>query len=106
MKSRLELGEIFKEILGTIGQAETRVYFQPPESTQIKYPAIIYGLNIIENSFADDGVYSSNKQYLVTLIDRNPDNHFIDKINSLPKCRFDRHYKKDNLNHYVFTLFF
>ena len=53
-----------------------------------------------------DGVYLSNRKYLVTVIDKNPDSSFIDIVAKLPTCRFVRHYKSDNLNHYVFTLYF
>lgn len=31
---------------------------------------------------------------------------WIDIVAKLPTCRFVRHYKSDNLNHYVFTLYF
>ncbi len=72
----------------------------------MKYPAIVYGLDDIENTFADGGVYLSKKQYAVTVIDKNPDNELVDKVAALPTCRFGRHYKSDNLNHYVFSLYF
>ena len=85
---------------------DCRAYFQPPETIKMKYPAIVYALEDIENTFADDGVYLSNRKYLVTVIDKNPDSSFIDIVAKLPTCRFVRHYKSDNLNHYVFTLYF
>jgi hypothetical protein len=83
-----------------------RAYFQPPASVQMKYPAIVYGLNDVENTFANDGVYLSAKNYSVTVIDKDPDSELVDKVLSIPTCRFDRSYKKDNLNHYVFEIFF
>ena len=101
MATRLMLHELLCQILGS-----SNVYFQPPESVKMVYPAIVYGLNDIDNSFANDGIYLSKKQYSVTVIDKNPDSLFVDKIISLPTCKFNRHYKKDNLNHYVFTLYF
>ena len=39
-------------------------------------------------------------------IDKKPDNEVIDKILHLPYSSFDRHYKADNLNHDVFTLYY
>ena len=51
---RLLLHEIFCEILGT-----RNAYFQPPESVKMNYPAIVYGLDSIENTYANDGVYLS-----------------------------------------------
>ena len=101
MPSRLELQTLLENILGS-----RNVYFQPPESVKMKYPAIVYGLDNIENSFADDGVYLSKKKYLVTVIDDDPDSPIVDKVASLPTCRFNRHFQSDNLNHDVFILYF
>ncbi|NLD46402.1 MAG: hypothetical protein GX660_04285 [Clostridiaceae bacterium] len=80
------------------------VYFQPPASLNISYPAIVYSLDDIPSKYADDGVYFSRKKYLLTVIDEDPDNDIIEKIKNLPTCRFSRHFKSDNLNHYVFTI--
>mgnify|MGYP001443613522 CR=1 FL=1 len=101
MPSRLELQTLFENILGS-----RNVYFQPPESVKMKYPAIVYGLDNIENSFADDVVYSSKKKYLVTVIDDDPDSLIVDKVAALPTCRFNRNFQSDNLNHNVFILYF
>lgn len=101
MPSRLELQTLFENILGS-----RNVYFQPPESVKMNYPAIVYGLDNIENSFADDGVYLSKKKYLVTVIDEDPDSPIVDKVATLPTCRFNRHFQSDNLNHDVFILYF
>ncbi len=72
----------------------------------MNYPAIVYGLEDIQNDHANDGVYLSNRRYSVTLIDKNPDSLFIDTIAKLPACRFDRHFKSENLNHWIFSLYF
>lgn len=98
---RLQLHEMLCEILGT-----RNVYFQPPESVQMNYPAIVYGLADIKNTYADDGVYLSTRRYAVTVIDEDPDSPIVDRITSLPLCQFNRWYTKDNLNHYVFELYF
>ena len=101
MANRLELQAIFEDLLGS-----RNVYFQPPESMKLSYPAIVYSLSNIENDHADNGVYMSNRQYTATVITKDPDSDLIDKMRWLPLCRFDRHYKSDNLNHYVFSLYF
>ena len=101
MASRHHLQLFLEELLGS-----SNVYFQPPASVQMKYPAIKFSLDGINNEHADDAVYIQNKSYSLTLIDRNPDSEMIDKISKLPKCRFVRHYKADNLNHYLFTLYY
>lgn len=101
MGSRLELQNLLEDILES-----ENVYFQPPESTKIRYPAIVYSRSRIDSKHADDGAYTSSVQYTVTLIDPNPDSEFVFKIAQLPYCRHDRNYKSDNLNHDVFTLYF
>lgn len=99
MSRRLELQTLLEETLGS-----RNVYFQPPESVKMKYPAIVYGLEDIENSFADDGVYLSQRKYLVTVIDGDPDSEIVGKVAILPTCRYNRHYETDNLNHDVFLI--
>ena len=99
MGSRLELQNLLESILGS-----RNVYYQPPESIKIKYPAIIYSRNNIDNNFADDIVYMQNHTYQVIVIDANPDSEIVNKISKLPMCRYNRHYTSDNLNHDVFIL--
>lgn len=101
MGSRLELQTLLENILES-----ENVYFQPPESTKIRYPAIIYSRSRIYSEHADDGAYTSSVQYTLTLMDPNPDSEFVFKIAQLPYCRHDRNYKSDNINHDVFTLYF
>lgn len=99
MRSRLDLHEILCGILGS-----RNVYFQPPPTVMMKYPAIRYRLTDIENRHANDGVYLSAKQYEITVIDKDPDSELVQKINSLPTARFIRPYAADNLNHWVFEI--
>lgn len=100
MASRPELQTLFETVLGS-----KNVYFQPPASVNMKYPAIVYSLDSIDSGHADDGVYFFNKRYSVTVIYRDPDSDLVDKLAQLPTCRHNRHYTKDNLNHDVFLLF-
>ena len=100
MSNRLDLQAKFEAILGS-----RNVYFQPPESVKLSYPAIVYAIKDVETTFADNRAYLKAPSYEVTLIDKNPDNAFVEAILDIPYCTFDRHYKVDNLNHYVFTLF-
>ncbi len=101
MASRLNLQLLLENLLGS-----RNVYFQPPESEKMEYPAIVYTLDVIDNLYADNGVYSSQKYYSVVVIDIDPDSEFIDKVAALPTCRFEKHYTSDNLNHWVFSLYF
>lgn len=101
MASRLELQSKFEDVLGS-----QNVYFQPPSSVRMHYPAIVYSRKDIEGRFANDKIYRKLPCYEAILIDKNPDSEFIDKILDLPYCSFDRHYEADNLNHDVFTIFY
>lgn len=101
MDNRLNLQTLFETILKS-----RNVYFQPPESVKLKYPAIVYALDDLENRHANDSVYNLRRRYLVTLITEDPDSLIIGELASLPMCRFIRHFKSDNLNHYVFELYY
>ena len=101
MASRLELQTRLEEILGS-----SNCYFQPPASLKMSYPAIRYKLNGIDNQNANNRAYILSRSYEVTVIDANPDSEIPDKVLQLPMCRFNRHYTADNLNHYVFTLYY
>lgn len=101
MASRLELQTLLEDILGS-----RNVYYQPPATVQMRYPAIVYSRNDFENFFACNGVYGQTVAYSVTVIDKNPDSVIVEKVSKLPLCSFDRHYVAENLNHDVFTLYF
>lgn len=98
--NRENLHKILVEVLGS-----NNVYYQPPESTKMNYPAIVYSRNRIENRFANDMVYNQSCSYQITVIDKNPDSEIVKKVSRLPMCRHDRHFKSDNLNHDSFTLY-
>lgn len=101
MERRLQLHQILTEILGS-----ENVYFQPPESTRMKYPCIVYQRNDANTKFADDKPYLNTKRYMVTVIDKDPDSEIPDKIAALPLCTYDRHHTVDNLNHDVYNLYY
>lgn len=102
MERRIKLGKELREALGS-----DNVYFQSPESVKMKYPAIRYSLDDIETDNADDMKYSKNRRYSVILMDYDVDSEIVDKIlSSFEYCSFDRFYVADNLNHWVFTLFY
>ena len=52
MSNRTDLQAMLEQILGS-----RNVYYQPPASVQMNYPAIVYSRKNIENSHADDAVY-------------------------------------------------
>ena len=93
LNDRLELHELLREILGS-----SNVYFQPPESVKMEYPAIRYARNRINNTSADNG-------YTRTVIDRDPDSEVVERLSKVPCIMYDRSYVADNLNHDVFTIY-
>ncbi len=101
MASRLELQTKLEELLGS-----RHVYYQPPSTVKMEYPAIRYSSNDIDIKKADNVNYMSTKQYTVTVIDKRPDNSVIDKLLGLQYCSYDRQYISDNLYHDVLTLYF
>lgn len=101
MASRLDLQVKLETILGT-----RHVYYQPPASVRMRYPAIVYSRSNIENQHADDGVYIQSYFYDLIVIDEDPDSEIVEKVSKLPGCRFNRHFTSENLNHDVFTLYY
>lgn len=88
-----------------LGMCE-HVYYQPPESIKMQYPAIRYTRSDIRNTFAADTVYRQSHFYEVTVIDHDPDSVIVEQISKLPKVRFNRHYTSEGLNHDVFTIYY
>ena len=101
MASRLNLHSDLLALLGS-----ENVYYQPPPSIMMKYPAIVYSRKNISNSHANNSIYNQSYSYELIVIDENPDSEIVEKVSKLSTCKFDRHYEKDNLNHDVFTLYY
>lgn len=101
MASRLKLQSELEELLGS-----RNVYFQPPASLEMKYPAIVYQRSNIRNTFANNSVYKQNDAYEIVVIYKDPDSDIPRKVSLLPLCSFDRHYVADNLNHDTFTIYY
>lgn len=99
MERRVELHELLCNILGS-----RNVYYQPPESIKMKYPAIVYSRDGIPNDYADNIPYRQSHIYQVIVIDADPDSKIVGRISQLPMCSFNRHFESENLNHDVFTL--
>lgn len=96
-RSRLQLHELFKLMT-------PYVYFQPP--SLMEYPCIKYEIDDENVLHADNSAYVAFVGYRVTIIDHDPDSVLRDIIATLPYCQFSRQYKADDLNHFVYSLFF
>jgi hypothetical protein len=99
-RSRTELHEILKGLNGVVD-----AYFQP--KTTLEYPCIVYERDRRSDvKFAGNLKYLLKKGYTITVIDRDPDSLIPDQVEGLPYCEFDRFFRRDGLNHFVFQLFF
>lgn len=101
MGQRIDLHNLLRGLLGS-----DKVYFQPPPDFRMEYPCILYNLERIHIGSADNRTYRTEKQYLLTVIDSNPDSLIPQKVAELPRCSYDRHFKTSNLIHDVFTIIF
>ena len=99
MAPRLQLHSVLTDIT-------EHVYFQPPTNIKMEYPCIIYKLDGGLSERADNRLYRHTKRYQVTVVDRDPDSALPILVQELPMCEFDTAFTADNLNHFVFTLFF
>lgn len=102
MVRRLNLQEELEQVLGN-----RNVYFQPPENVKLNYPCIIYHLSNESIRHADNKIYKEMKQYTVMIIDKDPDSELPTKVrDNFEYCSFDRFYTVNNLNHFVYRLFY
>jgi hypothetical protein len=96
---RLKLHELLK------GLTE-HVYFQAPPNNKMQYPCVIYLRDNTSAQHADNELYRHYARYQVTVIDRDPDSELADMVEKLQYCAFERRFASDDLNHYVYSLFF
>lgn len=81
------------------------VYFQPPATVKMHYPAIVYSIDYLENRHADNDIYNQGTRYIITIIDEDPDSKIFEAFKTYRRARFSRAYTADQLNHYVFTIY-
>lgn len=107
MGTRLELQEKLENTMAEVDERYRKhVYFQPPANIKMAYPCIVYTLEMIDIDYADNGPYKHRNRYAVTVIDKNPDSDIPGKIAMYQLVSFSRKFENDNLNHYVFQLYF
>ena len=99
---RIQLHRILEGIPGV-----KKAYFQAPKSDSMKYPCIRYSRNSSSDLNADDIKYVGTRQYQVIVIDPDPDTEIPEELyEKFNQIHFDRSYTANNLNHYVFTLYY
>ena len=108
MGRRLMLDAEFRTILeDQYGYKADHLYFQPTDSTVMKYPAIVYKRLTFKVVHADNRSFNVQDQYDVIAITRNPDDELPRKIQEhFRMCRPGRQFMADNLYHFPFTITF
>lgn len=97
---RHKLSRMLHEVLGT-----DNVYYDPPESVEMDYPAIVYVRAKIDTREADNLHYLTHDRYTITYIRKSADDDMVDRILELPYCYHDRPLVVDNLHQDVFTIY-
>lgn len=99
MGQRLELHSV---LLGLAPKA----YFSPPPNLEMEYPCIVYKRDQNRDIYADNSKYFGMRRYLVTVIDQNPDSTIPESVDDLPYSSFVRSFTTENLNHFLYYLYF
>lgn len=86
--------------------AEEHVYFQPTENVRMSYPCIVYKGDGGDSQHADNIPYVKKRRYMITVIDQDPDSKISEKVSDLSSCTYERDYTSDNLNHFVYNIYF
>ena len=102
MGTRIQLHEKLLALFGS-----NRVYYQPPPTIKMAYPAIVYNFDGIYENPANDKRYITENRYIVTFIHKDPDVSYSEEMYAaFPMCSFDRRFVSDNLYHDVYTLYY
>lgn len=99
-QQREQLQVELEELLGS-----RNVYFQPPPSLRMAYPAIVYSRDRIVSRNANNEIYKTDVGYLVTVIDEDPDSEIVERLSKFRNASGHRHYESDGLNHDTFTIY-
>ena len=101
MGKRRDLHQIFKNL------PEIRdAYFQPPSNEKMVYPCVVYNKDDTYKVHANNNPYMIEYRYQVIAIAKDPESPLFEALEALPKCRFERAYRADQLNHQVFNIYF
>lgn len=95
-----------QELQNELKKLTDQVWFQPPENTIMKYPAIVYTLDASYDLYADGEKFNTWNRYELTIISRNPDEPLLQEVLKLQHTSFDTSFRMDNLNHYQVTLYY
>lgn len=81
-------------------------YIQPP-TQGMEYPCIMIERDRLGKiDYADNTKFSLKKSYTITVVDRAPDSLVPDLVEGLQYTEFNRFFRANGLNHFVFQMFF
>ena len=81
------------------------IYFDPPESKKLAFPAIVYTRAAVDTINADNCKYLVYDRYQITYIHKDKDDETVEKILDLPRCEHDREFTQNDMYHDVFTIY-
>lgn len=96
--------KLHNTLVGVVGDSGTKVYYQPPSSTMIQYPAIVYSRSDVVVRHADNSTHSLHWVYSATFISLDPDSPIPELLIRLPNARFVRSDTIDGLYHYTIEI--
>lgn len=97
---RLKLQEELEDIVG-----KGHVYFQPPSSIRMLYPAMVYNLSALEHRKANNSDYINYDEYECVYITPHHMPEVLEQLDAMQYSHFVRHFEEDNLHHYVYTIY-
>ena len=100
-RTRLE----FQAFLETL-KGDRNVYYQPPPTFVMSFPAIVYDFDTQEVVHADDIKYLKSTCYKLIYITKLADDPMVETLSELPYCSIGRKYVSDNLHHFPYTIYF
>lgn len=99
LHTRNELHAALVEALGS-----PFVYYEPPASTKLHYPCIVYNKLDYNTKHADNKPYKLFPYYNVIVISPVPDDPASEKVAMLSTATPGRRYTADNLFHDPYTI--
>lgn len=99
-RRRVKISKMLHNALGS-----DNVYFDPPESIKMNYPAIVYTRAKINTKSADNRKFYIYDRFEVTFIRKDPDSEVLDNLLEMPFTEHLRNYKSTDLYHDVFTVY-
>lgn len=82
------------------------VYFQPPENFKMTYPCIVYSRKPPKTMHADDFPYIRRMRYQITVIDKDPDSPYPERVWGIKGMSRVNFFVHDNLNHDIFEIYY